>query len=410
MPKETIITGLDVGTSNIRVVVGKIKEDNPKPNIIGAVCVPNFGMRKGIVVSVDEVSKRIRKAIKEASEFSGYSIKKVYLSVGGAHISCCHSKGVVAVSRADGEISQEDVKRAIQAASAVSIPSNRETLHIIPLNFAVDKEIVKDPIGMTGIRLEVDTLIIYGFTPYVKNLIKAVTSSGLEISQMAVAPLASAYSVLNDHQKELGVLLLDIGGGTSGISVFEEEEMIYSHVLPVGSSHITNDIAIGLRSDIDTAEKVKTEYGWATSYEVNKKDVLDLSKISKEKGKVSLFEVSQIIEARLSEILELTNKVLKKVDRAGLLPAGVVLTGGGAKIRGLVDLAKRELKLPVQLGFPLPLNGLIDKVDDPGFATALGLIFLAKENLKTKRKEKIISSLIKLPFGKIKRILKGFLP
>jgi cell division protein FtsA len=414
MPKETIIAGLDVGSCFIRTVVTKIRADQTKPQIIGIGQVPSFGLRRGVVVDIEEVVKNISQSVQEAERSSGLSIERVVVSLSGNHITPRVSKGVIAVSRADGEVSREDVDRAINAASAISISPNREIIHVIPRSFLVDdQDGIKDPVGMNGVRLEVDALIIEGSTPFIKNLTKCIDEAGLEIEELVLAPLAASRAALSKRQKELGVLVLDLGGGTAGLTVFEEGDIIHSCILPVGSSHITNDIAIGLRSDIDLAEKVKLEYGSALVSEINKKDMIDLSKLgSREAEMIPRAQVVEIIEARLSEILELANKELKKIDRQGLLPAGVVLLGGGAKVPGLVDLAKKELKLPVQVGFPLELEGIVDEVEDPVFATAIGLVLWSMDNQIKLGSQGISLSEFSVgsTVGKVKRWLRGFLP
>jgi len=413
MAKEQIIVSLDVGTCFIRTVVAKMRADRSKPQIIGVGQAPSFGLRRGVVVDIEEAVKNISQSVQEAERSSGLSIEQVIVSLSGSHIISKVTKGVVAVSRADSEVSKEDVERAIRAASAISVSQNREILHIIPRSFSVDSQKeIRDPVGMSGVRLEVDALIIEGATPFIKNLTKCINETGLEIKEMVLSPLAASRAALSKRQKELGVLALDLGGGTAGLTVFEEGDIIHSCVLPIGSSHITHDLAIGLRSSIDLAEKVKTEYGFASSSEIGKKDVIDLSKLGlEEKGIIPRFEVAEIIEARLSEIFGLVYKELKKIDRQGLLPAGVVLVGGGAKMPGLVDLAKEELKLPVQVGFPLELEGIADEIDDPTFATAIGLVLWGMDN-QIKIGNGI--SLSGIPIGstvnKIKGWFRGFLP
>jgi len=414
MAKENIIVGLDVGSCYIRTVIAKIKPDGSGPQIVGIGRVPSFGLRRGVVVDIEETVKNISQSIQEAERNSGFSIDRVTVGISGNHISTRSSKGVVAVSRADGEVSKEDVERAIKAASAISVSPNREIFHVIPKGFSVDnQEAIEDPVGMNGVRMEVDALIVEGAAPYIKNLTKAISEVGLEIEELVLAPLAASRSALNKRQKELGVLVLDLGGGTVGLSVFEEGKFVHSCVLPIGSSHITNDVAIGLRSSIDLAEKVKLEYGSALISDIGKKDVVDLSKLgAEEKGIVSRIEVAKIIQARLSEIFELANKELKMIDRQGLLPAGIVLLGGGAKMPSLVDLAKDELKLPAQIGFPQELEGASDEVDDPSFATAIGLVLWAMDNRVKNGSRRI--PLPELSIGstvdKIKGWLKGFLP
>ena len=414
MAKETIIVGLDVGTCFIRTAVAKIRADQSKPQIIGIGQAPSFGLRRGVVVDIEEAVKSIGQSIQEAERSSGVSIERVVISLSGNHITSKPSKGVIAVSRADGEISKEDTDRVIDSALAISVSQNREVVHNVPRSFSVDDQIgIKDPVGMNGLRLEVDTLIIEGSSPFIKNLSKCISETGLEIEDIVLSPLAASRSALSKRQKELGVLALDLGGGTVGLTVFEEGEILHSCVLPVGSSHITSDIAIGLRGGIDLAEKVKLEYGSALASEINKKDMIDLSKLGlEEKGIVPRIEVVQIIEARLSEILELANKELKMIDRQGLLPAGVVLLGGGAKIQGLVDLTKETLKLPVQVGFPLELEGIVDEINDPAFATVIGLILWSLDkNIHGVRKGIPLPQFsVNSTVGKIKGWMRGFLP
>ena len=414
MTKDAIIVGLDVGTCYIRTVVAKMEAGKTKPKIIGVGQAPSFGLRKGIVVDIEETTKNIAQSVQEAERNSGISIERVSVGISGSHIISKTSKGVVAVSRADSEVSKEDVERAINAASAISVSQNREIFHIIPRSFTVDDQNgLNDPVGMTGVRLDVDALIIEGATPFIKNLTKCVAEAGLEIENMVLAPLAASQAVLNKRQKELGVLALDLGGGTAGMTVFEEGKIIHSCVLPVGSAHVTSDLAIGLRSSIDLAEKVKLEYGSALSSEISKKENIDLSKLGlDEKGVVPRVEVVKIIEARLSEILELANKELKIIDRQGLLPSGIVLLGGGAKMPSLVDLAKNKLKLPVQVGFPFEMEGIIEEVDDPSFATAIGLVLWGmNDRIKSGRQNTSFSGVsIRTTIGKFKGWMRDFLP
>ncbi len=260
---------------------------------------------------------------------------------------------------------------------------------------------------MNGIRLEADTLIIYGSEPSIRNLTKCVFQAGIDIDDLVVSPIASSKAVLTDRQKELGVVLVDIGGGTTSLAVFEEKNLLFTSILPIGAAHITNDIAIGLRCPIDVAEKVKLEYGFSLPSEISDKETIDLSKIDKnEEGEVSRHHLAEIIEARLSEIFSLVNKELKKIKKDKLLPSGVVLTGGGSKLPGIVDMTKEYLSLPVQIGFPKELGGVTEKVDDPAYTVALGLVFGGIEIKSGKT--------INLPqgpvFDKVRKWFKSFLP
>ncbi len=395
MAKDNLIVGLDVGTSKVRTIIASIKSrEDSRPKIIGVGESSSAGMRKGMVVDIEEVTKSIKRSVDNAERVSGTTIDKVFVSIGGSHIRSRVNKGVAAVSRADEEFTQEDVLRAIDNASILYLDPNREIIHILPREFSIDGQTgIQDPRGMSGFKLEVDALIVEGLSPYIKNLRKCVNNAGLEVQGLVLDVLVASQAVLTKKQKELGVLVLDFGAGTVGMAVYEEGKLLHLNVIPVGSGHITNDIAIGLRTSIETAEKVKLAYGCCLPEGVNKKDTVDLSKIDeKEEGIVSRREISRIVEARIDEIFSLVNKELKKINRERLLPAGVVITGGGAKTPELVDLAKEKLKLPVQIGFPQGVDGLVEKIDEPTFATAIGLIFWALEMSGASEEKKMFVS------------------
>jgi cell division protein FtsA len=376
MPKtSSVIVGLDVGTSKVSVCVGQFQEDIL--NVVGVGTAPNSGLRKGVVSDLEETVSAISTALDEAERMSGIPISSAYVSINGIHISSNLSKGVIAVSRADGEISEADEERALEAARAVALPPNREIIHVLPKNYVIDgQEGVKDPIGMSGIRLEVETLVIGGSTSAIKNLGKCVYQAGLGMDGLVFAPLATAKALLSKRQKESGVILIDMGAGTTTYAIFEEGEVVRTNVLPVGSSHLTNDIAIGLRINLDLAEKIKLRYGSANPESIRESEKIDLTEIDEnETQRIPRRDVSHIIEARLNEIFDMIKQDLKAIDREGMLPAGVVLTGGGSKLDGLVDYTKNYLKLPVQIGSPLlEISGLIDKLDDPSYATCIGLM------------------------------------
>ncbi len=410
MGKDNIITGLDIGTSNIRVVVASIEKDQ-KPKIIGKGQVPSSGIRKGIIIDIDEVSENIKKAIDQAELSSGVPINNAYVSIGGNHINVRENKGMIAVSRADQEVSQEDISRVMSSASAISLPPNRDIIHIVPKSFKLDnEESIHDPTGMTGARLEADTLIIEGLSPYIKNLVKCVSNADIKIDSLVLNVVAASYAALSKRQKELGVLLLDLGGGTTGLSVYEEGELIHGAVLPVGSSHITNDIAIGLRTTIDLAEKVKIQHGSAISSDIKKKESIDLSKLDQDQeDSVEKKEIAKIIKARLQEIFDLVNKELNKINKKKLLPAGVILVGGGALMPNIVELAKKELGLPAEIGKPsLNVESVLDQENDPCFSTAIGLILWALENQESGFLPD--SSSTSQTIDKIKKWFRSFLP
>jgi cell division protein FtsA len=388
MSKENIIVGIDVGSSATRAIIAQEVSGAEIPRIIGVGIVPSFGMRKGVIVDMEEVVKVINEAVETCERMAGVTAREAIVSIGGPEINFQNSKGVIAIGRADGEVTEEDLNRVLTEAQAIPVPLNKEIIHIIPQNYRLDdQENIKDPLGMKGVRLEVNALIIEASSLYIKNLTKCVNQAGIEAEELILAPLASAKSVITKKQKELGSVLINIGGGTTSLAVFEEGDLIHTAILPIGAGHITNDIAIGLRTSIDVAEKVKLEYGSAIADEINKKEEIDLSQFdSQEVGTVLRHHVAEIIEARLEEIFMMANKELKLIGKAGLLPAGAILTGGGAKMPQIVDLAKSILGLPSQIGFPVNLGGMMDKVDDPSFATAVGLILWARERMMINKK------------------------
>jgi cell division protein FtsA len=415
MAKEQIFVGLDVGSSTIRVVVGKQESELGTPSIIGVGEAPAQGIRRGVIVDIDEAVSSISEALEKAERMTGLSIDHAVVSVGGAQITSHESHGVVAVARADGEVTENDVVRVVDASQAISIPPNREILHVIPKTFTVDGQTgIKDPVGMSGIRLEVDSHIIQASVPFIKNLTKCILQAGLEIDDLVLAPLSAAQAVLTKKQKELGVVVIDLGGGTTGMVVFEEGDLIKSTILPVGSMHITNDLAIGLRTSVDTAEKVKLGHAYAEVKEVKKDQDIDLSKIDKqEEGKVSTKHIAEIVEARLEEIFDLVNKELKSVNKDGQLPAGAILTGGGAKLPGVLELAKKQLRLPVAIGLPGSVATVIDRVNDPSFATAVGLVIWGQEYLlgSTRNVNKFAKKVLENDtVNKMRKWFKSFLP
>lgn len=388
MPKSDLICGLDIGSDFIRIVAGSRNPADDTFYIAGVAEHPSEGISKGVISNMEEAASSISAAVEQVEHMLGRPLESVYVSISGTHIITQASKGVIAVSRADGEIREGDVERVIEAAQAVASPPNYEVLHVIPREFTVDNQTkIKDPVGMTGVRLEVEVQIIQGLSSQIKNLIKTVYRTGLDINDVVFNVLATAEATLTKRQKELGVVVVNLGAATTSYAVFEEGDVLTSGVLPVGSDHITSDIAIGLRTSLEVAENVKLEYGQASSEGINKREEINLSDFStNEEGKVSLKHVIEIIEARLEEIFEMVDKKLKKVERSGLLPAGVVLTGGGAKLPGIVEVAKKSFRLPAAVGLPLDFQSTIEKVNDTTFATAVGLLRWGQAVQGTERK------------------------
>src|SRR3989338_7963503 len=377
MPKERVIASLDIGSAKIRTVVAVVnggQEDYRVPNVIGVGLSPSLGMRKGHVIDVEELIHNIISSLEDAERMAGGPINHVFVGMSGAHIESVDSRGVIAIS--GPEITVEDVARVIDAAQAVSIPANHRILHIEPKAYAVDEQHgIKNPVGMTGIRLEVEAHIITGHVQHVKNLEKCVDQAGVDIDAIVPATIASSEAVLTKRQKELGVVVIDVGAGCTSIAVFEEGSILHSVCLPIGGESVTNDIAIGLRTSIDTAEKIKIEFGSVLPQEIAEREMIDLSSVSKvDTQTVSKRYMAEIMQARYFEILSLVKQELERIGRSGMLPAGALLTGAAAKVPGVLDLARDVLGLPVQMGFPVDIGGVVEKVDDPAYATALGTL------------------------------------
>jgi cell division protein FtsA len=400
MARSSIICGLDIGSQNIKTLVAKKETEGLV--VLNYQEVPSSGVRKGVVVYPEGVSQILRQNFLKISQES-QKINSLYLNISGAHLFSSPSRGSIAVSRADQRISEEDINRVLSAAQTFSLPSNKEIFDVIPREFIVDGEKgIKEPLGLKGVRLEAEVLALGGFSPYLKNLTQAILDSGLQILDRTPSAMASARACLTEKQKELGVAILDIGAGTSDLAVFEEGDLIHLAVLPIGSANITNDIAIGLKTDIEIAERIKIEFGSCLLKNGQKKEKIELE------GQDTLIfspkELSNIVRARISEIFREINKELKKISKEKFLPAGIVLTGGGAKLLGIVELAKKEFRLPTKLGRP---KGIAELENDPSLATICGLVLLGQdlegETGKTSFSTGGIGS-------KLKKFLKIFIP
>lgn len=410
------IIALDIGTAVMRAAALAYNEDY-EPIILSLVQKESRGLRRGVIIDIEEATMAISEILGDLQRYLKQPIKTINININGDNLNIRNSKGVIAVSRADGEISEEDIARVIKASErSIILQANRQILHVIPQDYTVDGiSGIKNPLEMNGIRLELESLIIDGFAPSIKNIIKANEILGYKIESLVYNPLLPSHAVLTKNQKELGTALLDFGAGTTGMIVFEEDKILTAKVFPIGAANITNDIAIGLKIPVEVAEKIKINYGSASMTEVSKKEIIDLSKIDdRQEGMISRKYLTEIIEARLSEICDLIRKELKNINKDAKLPAGAVLTGGGAKIPGLVDLIKKELKLTTQIG---RLTNLIkeNKIDasgpqeyqeDPSFATIMGLGLWALESNAQNRRGPSPSSI----FGQIKKIFRIFLP
>lgn len=376
--KTDIIAGLDIGSSAVRLAVGQLVPgaEAPDLHIIGAAETPSEGVHRGVVSSIEDTVSSISTCLERAERMIGLPIESVWVGIPGSNVISDTSKGVVAVSKSDGEISMEDVERAIEAARTVATPLNYEILHVIPKSYTVDGQSgVTDPVGMTGVRLEVETQIIQGLSANIKNLTKAVYRTSLDINDLVLAILATAEAVTTEKQKDLGVAVLNIGSSLSSMAAYQDGDLLETWSFTVGSQHITADLTFGLRTSIEVAEKLKIEYGTPLIKQVGKNEQIDLQELGAGESEiVSRKYVADIIEARVEELLEQVERSLKRIGRNGLLPAGLILTGGGAKLNDLPEFAKQKLKMPVSLGYPLNVTSVTDKVNDLSFTTAIGLV------------------------------------
>ncbi len=364
--------GVDIGTSMVRCVIGNIDESGT-PEIIGHGAAPSIGVRRGVVTQPQEVGAAIREAIEQAERLSGKEVSSATVNINGSHVQGVDSRGVVAISAIDRHIEDEDRIRVEEAASIMKLPANREIIQIFPKEYSLDGQGgIKDPVGMKGVRLEVDTHIVTSSVPNIKSVEQAMDIGGFSIRHRSISSLASAEAVLTREQREAGTAVLDIGSGTINLIVIEDSEVQYVAVIPVGGRHITNDLAIGLKTDLDIAEEVKIKHA---SLEGDSRSVVSV-KVAKQQHTFDAETVRMIIEARVEEMLELVDKELKKIGKSKKLPGGVVFTGGSSKIKGLADFAKAQLELPAKIAAVLPVSGLSEITKDVSYATPIGLMLL----------------------------------
>jgi cell division protein FtsA len=423
--KTRILAGIELGSTKVATLIAQVITDpitfESTINIIGAASTPSRGIKKGQIVDIEEAVDATTTSVEAAERMAGYNLETSYIALGGAHIHSQNSHGVVAISDPNGEISRTDVDRAIEAASAISLATSREVVSVLPREYVVDGEAgVRDPVGMSGVRLEVDTHIITAGSASIKNIKKAVNEVGIQIEDLVFTGMASSEAILSSTEKELGCVVIDIGGGTTSIAVFIEGALCYSGVIPVGAKNVTNDLAIGLRVTLDTAEKIK----------------LALSKKSKKVPDPGVDDELNLVELGVTEVTKISRKTLQdgiirprlneiftmvrlELDREGLsnrVPSGAIITGGGAETVGVIESAKRMLGLPVRIGLPVGVTGLIDDVINPSFATCVGLLIYGSKDLPQSENLTTLSKKIKLPgkaagiFGKIITSVRDLLP
>jgi len=375
MNNDRLHIGIDIGTTHVLCVIGVINDGEEKePSIIGLGSAENQGMRRGSIVDADAVAKATNQAIDEAERMSGRRVDHATVAVGGSYIKSINSKGVIAVGGSDREITHDDLARVEDAAMVIQMPANREIVQIFPRKYRLDgQDDIKDPLGMRGIRLEVDAHIVTSATPVIKNIRAVLEQVGVAVESLIVSPIAASEAVLSRKQRENGSAVIDIGASTTGIAVYEEGEILHTANIAIGSGHVTNDLAIGLRTDLQVAEDIKLDYGSAVT-NPEKGKTIAIIQSDKEEVKISQRDIDDIVQARLEELFRLANRELQRIHKAGQLPGGVVLTGGGALMRHIDTFAKDALKLPARVGAPKHVSGVIEQIDNPQYSVVVGLM------------------------------------
>jgi cell division protein FtsA len=372
---ERTVVSVDVGTSKICTLVGEVGEGGDL-QVVGVGLVPSRGLRKGVVVNVEDATAALVASISEAERSSGYKLERAFVSISGRHISSLNSQGVVGVSHRHDGITVDDVERALDAACAITVPHNQEVLHVIPRGYVVDGQGgVQDPVGMHGFRLEVEAHMVTASSTAVRNLVKCVSGAGVAVDEVVSAAIAAGDAVLTETEREMGVVLADIGAGTTDVAIFIDGTVWHTVTLGIGGAHVTQDIAIGLRLPPAVAEKIKLEHGHALPDQVRSDEAFMVASFGDgARQAIPRWKLVSIIEARAEEILSMINKEIKRSGYDGLLPAGVVLSGGTAQLPGILGLAREILDLPVRLGKPIDLYGLVDAIDNPAHAVGAGLM------------------------------------
>jgi cell division protein FtsA len=373
-----LVVGLDLGTTKICTVIAEVAADRG-PRVLGVGSCPSQGLRRGVVTDVEKTVQAVEKAIHQAELMAGVEVQEVFAGIAGEHVSSLNSSGVVAIAGEDGRITEEDRRRVLESAGAVNIPIDREILHVLPQEFVVDgRRDIADPVGMFGVRLEAHVHVVTGAVTAAQNICRSILRAGLEVRDIALEPLASCAAVLNADERQMGICLVDVGGGTTDIAVFTRGGIRYTGVIGLGGQNVTSDVAIGLRTSWPTAEKIKCTWGTASLHQVGEDEVVEVPGVAgRPAQQTSRRLLADIIEARMEEIFILVREQLGAVRFE--LAAGIVLTGGGALIDGAVELAERVFEVPVRLGVPRGVTGMVEGVESPAYATALGLARLAGE-------------------------------
>lgn len=404
---EQIIFGIDIGTTKICALVGEVR--NRELRIIGLGTEPSAGMRKGIIVDVPQASVALARAVEAAEQTSGYQLSQALVSIAGEHVSSMNNRGLVAIGRSEAGVTAQDIDRALETAQAIAIPNNRQIIHVIPRHYSIDDHAgIRQPLGMHGYRLEVEAHIVTVATSALQNLRHCTSSVGVSSEEMVLNALASAEAVLEPAEKEMGVLVADIGGGTTDLALYKGGTVWHTMVIPIGGHHITNDIAIGLRAPYEVAEKVKIQYGDCRPADIDPEFLFTVEPFGGEKIQVGRQDLAQVIEARVEEIFHM---ILKDIQQSGYdeyLPAGIVLTGGTALLRGITTIAERVLNVPARVATPKNLIGLVDSLHSPAFATSVGLLqWSAMERHRYQTHSQVATRWGQFKSGFLKNLLPG---
>src|SRR5687767_1798907 len=381
--REAVLVAVDVGTSKVVALIGEVTHDGVV-TIIGKGAPAASGLKKGVVINIDQTVSSIRSAREQAERLSGYRVESAIVAVGGNHVESQNSRGAVAVSGPRREVSHEDIERATEVARAVTIPSNREVLHVLPRGFVVDgQEGVKDPLGMSAVRLEVETHIVHASATAVQNLTKCIQRADIRIDELVSASLASADAVLTETERELGVAVADFGAGTIDLALFLDGSPIHTAVLPLGGNNVTNDVAIGLKTSLAAAEDLKIRHGTADPESVETDEQVEVETIGEDAGRTaSRLELARVIEARMREVFEKIGDEIARAGHTGLLPAGLVLTGGAAQLAGTARLGREVLQMPVRVAGPTGVGGLTDHLLTPAYSTSMGLLLWGARSVR----------------------------
>lgn len=407
IPEKNLIVGLDIGTSKVVAIVGELSDDDAI-DIIGIGSHPSKGLKKGVVVNIESTVQSIQRAVEEAELMAGCQIHSAYTGIAGSHIRSMNSHGIVAIR--DSEVTSADIERVIDAAKAVAIPADQKILHILPQEFIIDnQEGIKEPIGMSGVRLEAKVHMVTGSVSAAQNITKCVRRCGLETDDIILEQLASSYAILTEDEKDLGVCIVDIGGGTTDIAVFTEGAIRHTAVIPIAGDQVTNDIAVALRTPTQYAEDIKVKYACALRQLTNLEDTIEVPGVGdREPRRLSRQTLAEVVEPRYEELFTLIQAELRRSGFEDIIAAGIVLTGGSSKMEGLIELAEEVFHMPVRLGVPQNVSGLADVVRNPIYATGVGLLHYGKQQHLDGNVETVVGTNINSIWSRMKRWFKGF--